>query len=83
MVIPHVGYRNQRRNFLDSGKGSCLLPVGMPDQDFIEEPEPLNGGCTPFLSFCWIECDGIDTPDIVPKGIVKRPYCINRLCHVK
>jgi len=53
----------------------------MPDQYFVEEPEPLDGGGKPLLSPCGVQRGSIDTLQVIPERIVNRPYCIDRFSH--
>ena len=49
-VIFHIRFGNQRSNFFHCGKDSQLFSMGMPDQDFVEKPEPPDGTVKTFLS---------------------------------
>src|SRR5665647_694276 len=76
-VIYHICFGNQRSNFFDCGKDSCLFSPGMPDQYFVKKPEAPDGGIKSFLSFCRVIRCGIDMLQVIPESIMNRPYRIN------
>src|SRR5512136_1071983 len=80
-VILHIGLGNQGGNLLDRGEDGLLLPVGMPDQHLVHEPETLDGGGEPLLSPGRFQRCCIDLPQIIPERIVDSPYCIDRFGH--
>src|SRR5512136_278490 len=80
-VILHIGLGYQGGNLLDRGEDGLLLPVGMPDQHLVHEPETLDGGGEPLLSPGRFQGGCIDLSQIIPERIVDSPYCIDRFGH--
>ena len=68
-VIFHVRLSYQGGNRLEGGEYCCLFSLGMPDQDFVEEPEAFYGGIETFLSLCRVQRCGKKVCSIRSSGL--------------
>ena len=76
-----VGFGDQRGHAFQGGEHGQLLPVGVPDQHLVEEPEALDRRFQSGLALSRGQRGRVDDGDIPSEGVVDGYHRVNRTWH--
>jgi hypothetical protein len=80
-VISNISLGNQWGDGFKGGEDGQFLAVSVPNQDFVEEPEALDGWRKSRFAASTVTRGSVDPAYVAAKSVVDGHYCVHWFCH--